>query len=219
MKPPADHFAAVPAAWEEWQQDFNTTARAVYVQLLFSMHRQTGTVRLSLRALAERAGLSRGQVDRALRSLASGGVISYAPGTNQHSETTIEVLLRRGAVLPMRRRAVTPAGHQQDSASHQQDSASHQQDSASHQQDSSRTAHHLSPAETPGRGLEVYPDEEEEGAGSPSDLLASESSDARKERRTKSGRICPACRGTRVCNEGDGTGDYTCGACRDGDYE
>ena len=211
MKRPADHFAAVPVAWEEWQHDFNTTVRAVYIQLLFSMHRKTGTVRLSLRALAERAGLSRGQVDRALRSLASGGVISYAPGTNQHSESTIEVLLRRGAVLPVRRRAVTPAGHQQDTASHQRDSASHQRDS-------SGTAHHLSPAETSDRGLEVHP-EEEEGAGPPSDLLASESSDVRKERRTKSGRICPACRGTRVCNEGDGTGDYTCGACRDGDYE
>ena len=211
MKPLGDHFAAVPVAWEEWQVDFNPTVRAVYMELLFSMNRKTGIVRLSLRALAERAGLSRGQVDRALRSLASGGVISYAPGTNQHSESTIEVLLRRRAVLPVRRRAVTPVGHQQDTASHQRDSASHQRDS-------SGTAHHLSPAETSDRGLEVYPDEEE-GAGPSSDLLASESSDARKERRTKSGRLCPACHGTRVCNEGDGTGDYTCGACRDGDYE
>jgi len=209
VKPPGDHFAAVPAAWEEWQHDFNTTARAVYIQLLFSMHRQTGTVRLSLRALAERAGLSRGQVDRALRSLASGGVISYVPGTNQHSESTIEVLLRRGAVLPVRRRAVTPAGHQQDTASHQRDSASHKQDS-------SGTAHHLSPAETSDRGLEVHP-EEEEGATLPPDLSASGSGGSQRAR--KSGGFCPACRGTRVCNEGDGTGDYTCGACRDGDYE
>jgi len=209
VTPPADHFAAVPAAWEEWQQDFNMTTRAMYVQLLFCMHRQTGTVRLSLRALGERAALSRGQVDRALRSLASGGVISYAPGTNQHSESIIQVLLRRGAVLPMRRRAVTPAGHQQDTALHQRDSASHQWDS-------SGTAHHLSPAETSDRGLEVYPDGEE-GATSAPDLSASGSGGSQRAR--KSGGFCPACRGTRVCNEGDGTGDYTCGACRDGDYE
>ena len=208
MKPPSDHFAAVPAAWEEWQQDFNPTARAVFMELLFSMNRKTGIVRLSLRALAERAGLARGQVDRGLRDLASGAVISYAPGTNQHSESTIEVLLRRGAVLPVRRRAVTPAGHQRDTASHQRDSALHQRDS-------SGTARDLSPAETSDRGLEVDP-EEEEGATLPPDLSANGSGGS--QRAKKNGGFCPACRGTRVCNEGDGAGDYTCGACRDGDY-
>jgi len=169
MRPPADHFAAVPAAWEDWQADFNTTARAVYVELLFSMNRKNGSVHLSLRALAERCGLERGQVDRGLRDLAAGGVIRHKPGTNQHSQTEVEVLLRRGAVTPVRQRAVTPAGQQQDSAAHQQDSAAHQCDSDG-------TAHPLSPAAEHDRGLEGYRDEKKERL-SPSDLPASGSAD------------------------------------------
>jgi hypothetical protein len=194
VKPSADHFAAVPAAWEERQSDFNPTARAVYVELLFSMNRTNGSVHLSLRALAERSGLERGQVDRGLRDLAAGGVIRHTPGSNQHSQTAVEVLLRRGAVLPMRQRAGTPAGHQQDSASHQQDSASHQQDS-------NRTAHPLSPATEPDRGLEGCPDMKE-GADAPPDLSLAGSVATSEECGTCGGsgtwsdRTCPACHGS-----------------------
>jgi hypothetical protein len=205
---PRNYFAAVPAEWEERQRAFNPTTRAVYVQLLLGMRRQTGIVRLSLRVLAERAGLSRGQVDRGLRSLSSGRVISYTPGTNQHSDSVIEVLLRHRAVPSTRQRAVSPAGHQQDSASHQQDSASHQQDS-------SRTAHRHLPAETSDRGLEVYADEEE-GATLPPPLSSGRSAGSPQAKRN--GAFCPACRGSRVCNDGDGDGDYACGACKDSDY-
>jgi DNA-binding transcriptional MocR family regulator len=156
MKPRTDRgdrFAAVPAAWEDRQRDFTPTARAVYVQLLLTMNRKNGKVRTSLRSLAALLGLSRGAVDRGVRDLVAGGVVLHTPGSNQHSDTTIEVLLRRGGVPSAGQRGVPSAGQRRASTSPKWDSASHQRDSGG-------TAHPLSPADSLHRGLEVFSEEE-----------------------------------------------------------
>ncbi|MDO8915994.1 MAG: hypothetical protein Q7W16_07930 [Coriobacteriia bacterium] len=206
VHPTTDHFAAVPAAWEEQQRAFSLTARAVYVQLLLSMNRKTGEVHAGLRALGKSSGITKDAVNRALHELAGElephprPVIGVQRGRNGYAGTVVTVLLRRGAVQPDGTLTVQPDGtvprrHVQPDGT-----------ACPSGLDSTQTAHTPSPAVSPDRGLEGYLDEEEGGTAEPSGLPASGSDVTPGKAKAK----CAACFGTGICDDGDGVGPYAC---------
>ena len=109
-------FVPLPREWRERKRGLSLAAQALYVELLARAEIKTGTVRSTVRALAEDTGASRSAVHRALGSLDAAGVIDYTPARSRHEQSTIVVLLRHIVPPAGRKKApiVPPAGQQRD---------------------------------------------------------------------------------------------------------
>jgi len=86
--------------------------------VLLEANPMTARYDMSAHEVAEIAGIPRQKVYAALRALESRGLLSYEPGSNQHSRTTVDIsaLLGRGSAGHDTEQADSPAGHDTEQA-------------------------------------------------------------------------------------------------------